>query len=168
MSNTHHLSHGIIAAISVGTFLVLLLIAAWFWRRTVRRRAVIEDDPPPIAQPFSPPDPAQIGRFRLAQYTTAEKTNKYRQAYGFAIPEAQLPAQETDDGRISVEGAEDVDQPRRVRYRIYEDGGEVRDNEGGETNDNDDIISLPPVYDTLRRSPEQAHTPSPATSHPKP
>lgn len=143
-SSNAHIDFRIIMGIALGTSMVILLILLWLCRRRIRKRAVMERNKLHVAvDPFSPPDPAQIGRrrFMLAQYVTTEKTNKYRQAFGIGInitiSDGENQADEYEDG-----------QPRRVRYRVHEDGGEVINVEGGEASDDDgDVISLPPIYD---------------------
>lgn len=71
LPNAHHINNGIITAIAVSTF-VILLIVVWFWRRFVQNRTTLKHDRQSMAEPFSAPDPVQIGQYRLAQYTTTE------------------------------------------------------------------------------------------------
>jgi len=161
--NEHRINPGIIAAIAVGTFLVLLLIVFSFWKCIERKRAaIIQRDHRSIAEPFSAHDPAQIRRFRLGEYTTTEKTNKYRQAFGIATRDQEQLEDDTD-GMESEQNNQAGSQPRRVRYRVHEDGGEVQHVEEGEASDDEDIVSLPPIYDTVERSRSQSN---PASSEP--
>ena len=147
IQNDNNLRPAVIAGITVG-LLVTLLVGLWLWRRIVRKRQTHNEDHTSVAKPFSGPELQQVRRFRLAQYTTREKTNKYREALGVLAP--GLPR--------STEMDEAEDQPRRIRYRLHEDGGEVTDLEHGNVNDDDDVISLPPIYATLRRSLSELHT----------
>jgi len=80
-----------------------------------------------------------------------EKTNKYRQAFGIGIG-IGVTIQDGENQRVDEYENEDADdRPRRVRYRVHEDGGEA--DEGRE-----DVISLPPIYDdTVRRSRPRSH-----------
>ena len=127
------------------------------WRWLHRKRRALPRDSDAVVQRFSGPDPQFTGRFRLAQYTTTEKTDKYRQAFGIQIPALDPSAAHTpEDEVVSEAHIERPHQPtsRRVRYRIYEDGGEVPDiDEGVNREDDDSVISLPPIYSTVARSP---------------
>jgi len=64
------------------------------------------------------------------------KKIKNKQVFGFPNPNFQhpLPAQS---------------QPRQILYRFHEDGREVEEVGGSQGNDYHDIISLPPVYNTI-------------------
>jgi len=147
---SQHINRGIIVAIAISTSAILLIVV-WFWRRlVVQRRALAASDGESMVEPFiAPVSQGQAGRFRLAQYTTREKTNKYRQAFGIPVPDRGTLAQGPEDATASVERYGHVDQSRRVRYRVHEDGGHIVVNDDV---DDEDIISLPPIYDTVRRS----------------
>ena len=90
---------------------------------------------------FCPPHPNQPGRFRLGQYTTREKTEKYREA-------VELPASSTrthsTEALDTSEGRRQNDRLQRVRYVIHEDGGQVAPSEEDEV-----IVNLPPVYGSI-------------------
>jgi len=144
LQKSHHISKAVFSALLVP----LLLIGLIVWRSIVRRRCHAGHDLSLATLPFSAPNPQQIGRFMLAQYTTAEKTDKYRQALG--IPDSLQDAPSTASieaaGIVATEEPECANQPRRLRYRYHEDGGEVVQEQGGEIDDDGETISLPPVY----------------------
>jgi len=128
ISNTHQMSHGAIAAIVVSV-LVVALICAWIWKSTTKKRKITSHNAASLVMPFTPPDPSQSGRFRLAQYMTMEKTDKYRQA--FRVPnlviERQVPLQSSlADGVVRRERPR---RPRRVCYRVHKDAGAIEGSE---------------------------------------
>jgi len=88
-----------------------------------------------------PPHPNQTGRFRLGQYTTREKTEKYREAIELPVPSTRTHSMEALD--IS-EGGRRIDRLQRVRYVVHEDGGQVAPSEEDEV-----IVNLPPVYGSI-------------------
>jgi len=146
--NAKRISKGTISAISacaLGFFIILILVFACYKRTRRKKRILKAQQPKHPLSPFSPPPPIVVNRFRIAQYTTAEKTEKYRQEYGFVTTQPPPPIPARRENGPAFGSIERPNQTRRVHYRVHEDGGRVGQENIGQV----EIIDLPPVYNTI-------------------
>ena len=159
----HRTNEAVIAGAAVSAF-VILFIGLWAWLKWRKKGRVSILDQRRVSQPFDIPDHHPSGRFRLSQYTTRTKTNKYREAFSSISLELNQPIQwEHGQGGTTIDVPQS-DEEHRIRYRCHEDGGELHDAEVQHGNNNEDeVISLPPMYSTLRRS-SSSSIPSAVTS----
>jgi len=153
ITNARHLSRGGIGGIAVGALVALLIgVGICIW--TLRKSRSLLSTCTTIASPFSAPEShrAETRRFKLAQYTTREKTDKYREAFGIRTPAIEPSAQLQEENFVGNGEIRRPDRVRRTRYRYHEDGGRIPDVGRREGSDDEDVISLPPNYSTLAGS----------------
>jgi len=156
----HHIGTGIIAVIVVIAFLLLLAISLWMWKRNASRKRILKamsqnsTDP----SPFSTRNASHAGRFILAQYTTTEKTEKYRNKFTYAEEsrgegESSSYPRDIDAGAVGDTEVPAQEIPPRIQYRVHEDAGRVARSDIG--NEEEVIIDLPPDYSTLAETHSQ-------------
>jgi len=161
------ISRSTVIAISVSLSAAALLILTcglWFWYRSTQKRKLKGSIPSPnptenpVVVPFHAPNVDHNEGFRIAEYTTREKTNKYRNVYG--VPEqspptlvtgqdpTNAPFSDSPDTVSVLQVVERHDQPRRLRYLVHNDAGNAAIPESF-LEDGDEVVSLPPRYNTV-------------------
>ncbi|KAF9555616.1 hypothetical protein CPC08DRAFT_780314 [Agrocybe pediades] len=108
----------------------------WVWKR--KKKKCSEDNA--TARALSLPDPSELGRFRVYQHTTTEKTGKYRAMFGGASARDSVSRTEGSSQRTR--------SPGRARYRVHEDGGSIVSETGTEG-----VVDLPPCCGTRQIKP---------------
>ena len=166
-SGGHHLSSRAIVAISISVAVAILIFAGvlYFWHRRAIRKKLRDTVPnmdliPSENQivPFNTTREIGRDRFRIAEYTTKEKTAKYREAYGVPQQSSTAPVSQGDQMANNlladspnavnvIQIIERHDQPQRPRYtvQVHQDRERIGNTESG-LQDIDEVISLPPVY----------------------
>ena len=153
IKNSHQIRPSIIVAITSCILALLLITGVWIWRRIIRQRAMLLKDPRLLPIGLTLPDQDQTPRFRIHQYLTREKTEKYRSAFGIQTPQdGGTPANVTEGDNGVVESERQVPPIVPPHYIIHQDGGAIAEEHEQEGQVEGQVVNLPPLYSSLAQA----------------